>query len=211
MFSEVIDISLPVVAGLPVWPGDPEFRLVETARLGDGDSCNLSRLEMGVHCGTHVDAPRHFLADGTTVEALPLATLVGACLLVDLTAVTAIDAAALSALDLPAKVDRLLFKTANSVNRLCERPDFQPDFVALTADAAAWLVDRGVRLVGIDYLSIQRFHDDNRTHRILLQAGVVVVEGLNLAGVAPGGYDLTCLPLALVGAEGAPARVVLRR
>ena len=192
---QIIDVSVPVRPGMITYPGDPEVRLERVSSIGDGDVVNLSRLDLGVHSGTHVDAPLHFLDGGRGVETLPLDVLVGPCVVVD-----GLDPAAV-----PAGAERVLFKTSNS--RLWERAEFSEDFVALDAEAARALVAAGVRLVGIDYLSI----GDEEAHRVLLGAGVVAVEGLDLREVEPGEYRLVCAPLKLEGAEGAPARVLLLR
>jgi arylformamidase len=191
----IVDVSVPVRPGMIVYPGDPEVRLERVSSIEDGDGFNLSRLDLGVHSGTHVDAPLHFLADGAAVETLPLDVLVGPCVVVD-----GLDAAAV-----PRGAERVLFKTQNG--RLWERDEFTEDFAELDGEAAQALVAAGVRLVGIDYLSI----GDEEAHRILLGAGVIAVEGLDLREVEPGEYRLVCAPLKLEGAEGAPARVLLLR
>jgi arylformamidase len=191
----IVDVSVPVRPGMIVYPGDPEVRLERVSSIEDGDGFNLSRLDLGVHSGTHVDAPLHFLADGAAVETLPLDVLVGPCVVVD-----GLDAAAV-----PPGAERVLFKTQNG--RLWERGEFTEDFAELDGAAARALVAAGVRLVGIDYLSI----GDEEAHRILLGAGVIAVEGLDLREVEPGEYRLVCAPLKLEGAEGAPARVLLLR
>ena len=178
-----------------VYPGDPEVRLERVSSIAEGDVANISRLDLGVHSGTHVDAPLHFVDGGASVETLPLDVLVGPCSVVE-----GLEEAAV-----PAGVERVLFKTPNG--RLWERDEFSEDFVKLDGEAARVLVERGVRLVGIDYLSI----GDEEAHRILLGAGVVAVEGLDLREVEPGEYRLVCAPLKLEGAEGAPARVLLLR
>jgi arylformamidase len=161
--------------------------------------------------GTHVDAPFHFISGGDPVEAMPLDVLMGPAVVTYLPEVAAVTATDLEALDLPAGVQRLLLRTRNSKLWTTGVEEFQPDFVALTVDAAQWVVQRGIRLLGVDYLSVQRFDDGPEVHQILLEARVVIVEGLNLAGVEPGEYELICLPLKLTGAEGAPARAVLRK
>ncbi len=209
--SKIYDVTIPIAPGhMPVWPGDPEPVLERFLKMEDGHDANVSRLAACVHLGTHVDAPYHFLAEGATVETLPLDALTGKAYVVDLTGLEGhITAAALEAAHLPADAERLLFKTRNS--RWWARGDtaFHTDFSAFTADAAEYLVARGVRLVGIDYLSIAPYDDPVPTHRILLGAGVVVIETLDLSGVPAGAYTLYCLPLKLVGSEGAPARVIL--
>ena len=204
------DISVGVSPGLPVWPGDPLIELERYMAISAGDAANVSRLACSVHVGTHVDAPVHFVDGGSTVENLPLDILIGPAIVVELLDVEAITADCLEALALPSGTTRLLFKTRNSGLWANPHHDFYPDYVALTPDAADWVVRRGVRLLGVDYLSVQRFYDpEPLTHFILLGAGVVIVEGLDLRAVLPGRYQLICLPIKLVGSDGAPARVVL--
>ncbi|MHB0976062.1 MAG: cyclase family protein [Candidatus Aquicultorales bacterium] len=196
---------------MPVWPGSPDFELESISSLLK-DGVNGTKLICDSHSGTHVDAPLHFLENGDSVDLLSLELLIGAATVVELPETDAIRATDLESLELDSGVRRLLIKTENS--RLWEREErsFTDEYVALTADAAHWVVERGIRLVGIDYLSIGRLKRDGRaTHRTLLQAGVVVLEGLNLSQVQPGEYELICLPLKVIGAEGAPARAVLRR
>lgn len=202
-------MSLPVRPGMVVFEGDPEVRIAPVMSVAAGDPANLSRLELGSHTGTHIDAPRHFLDDGPGVDRLPLDALVGPAWMADAGAAPGdIDAAALAGLGVPAGTERLLLRTHDG--SLWERPGFTPDYAGVADDAARELVARGVRLVGIDYLSIAPSADPAPTHRVLLEAGVVVVEGLDLRGVAPGAYDLICLPLRIAGADGAPARALLR-
>ncbi len=207
--KKIIDISLPLTADLPVWPGSPGFELVQVASLGQ-DECNETKLLLGSHTGTHIDAPRHFIDGGATIDGLSLDALVGKAYVAECLGVKEISSVVLEGLAMPQDVERLLIKTDNSNLWADENNKFYKDFAALTLDGAEWLMRRGVKLVGIDYLSIQRFHDSNATHEILLGAGVVVLEGLNLADADPGTYDLTCLPLNVVGAEGSPARAILR-
>ena len=207
---KIMDISVPLSPGLPVWPGDPRIVLERCRVIGDGSASNDSRLACSVHAGTHVDAPGHFIENGSTVEQLPLDVLMGRTRVAEALTADVITPDLLEGLDLPAGTTRLLFKTRNS--SIWENPEqpFKTDFVALNADAATWIVDHGIRLVGIDYLSIQMFEDPEApTHHILLKAGVIIVEGLNLRNVRPGSYRLICLPLKLAGSDGAPARAVL--
>jgi arylformamidase len=199
---EIVDVSVPVRPGMVVYPGDPEVRLERVASIADGAVANLSRLDFGVHTGTHVDAPVHFVDGAPAAEALPLAALVGEAVVHETTA-AAIDAAVVGRVG--PGVERVLFKTRNS--ELWELDSFAEDNVALTDDGARALVDRGVRLVGIDYLSI----GGEEVHRVLLGAGVLAIESLDLRGVEPGRYTLVCAPLKLVGSDGAPARVLLLR
>lgn len=206
----IYDISLTVSPDLPVWPGDPAIELTPIASMDAGDTANVTRFSAGVHVGTHVDAPHHFLNDHRTVENLPLDVLTGPCRVVAFgDEVAAISAAALEAADIPAGCERLLLRTRNA-HLWRESPhDFRRDFVAVTADGAEWLVSHGVKLVGVDYLSVAPFDAPVPTHQILLRAGVVIVEGVNLLDVPPGDYSLYCLPLKLRGVDGAPARAIL--
>jgi arylformamidase len=201
---EIFDVSVPVRPGMVTYPGDPPVRLERVAWIAGGDVCNLSRLDFGVHTGTHVDAPLHFVEDAPGAEALRLDVLVGPARVLDLAGVegSEIESGAFEGVDLP---ERVLLKTRNS--ELWAREEFVEDHVALDAEAARALVSAGVRLVGIDYLSI----GDEAAHHALLEAGVVALEGLDLRGVEPGDYDLVCAPLKLVGSDGAPARTFLIR
>jgi arylformamidase len=171
---------------------------------------NVSRLAMSVHAGTHVDAPHHFLNDGRTVEGLPLDVLTGPAYVARIPdEARGISAAILEAAGIPEGIRRLLFKTSNSALWKKVPLQFETNFVAVDAGGADWLVLRGIRLVGVDYLSISPYKDSIPTHRRLLGAGIVILEGLDLGDVDPGTYDLYCLPLKLIGSDGAPARAVL--
>lgn len=205
----IYDITLPISDDLPVWPGDPRPCITRVADLARGDAFTLSALQMSAHTGTHVDAPAHFIEGGATVDALPLDVLVGPARVVHLPDADVITASVLDALNIPPVPSRLLFRTRNSDLWAKGVTGFREDFVALSEDAARWLVARGVRLVGVDYLSVAPAADPATVHVILLRAGVVIVEGLNLSAVPAGEYDLVCLPLKVVGAEGAPARAIL--
>ena len=201
---EIFDVSVPIRPGMVTYPGDPTIRLERVQSIAEGATANVSRLELGVHTGTHVDAPLHFLEGTSATESLPLEVLLGPAVVVDATGVDRLlDAAAIAGL--APRGERVLFKTRNS--ELWHHDSFQEDFVSLTGDGAEALVALGVRLVGIDYLSV----GDEDAHHALLGAGVVVVEGLDLRAVEPGAYDLVCAPLKLVGSDGAPARVLLMR
>ncbi|WP_434222655.1 cyclase family protein [Limnospira platensis CENA597] len=177
--------------------------------LAAGDEANVSQLDTDVHVGTHVDAPCHFIESGTAVEDLSLDVLMGVAYVAELPEVQAVTALDLEKLNLPPKTTRLLLYTTNSQLWQDNVTEFNKDFVALTADGAQWLVDKGIRLIGVDYLSVQRYHDSTLTHEILLKAGIIIVEGLNLTNVAAGMYQLVCLPIKLVGSDGSPARAVL--
>ncbi len=207
---EYIDISVLLNADMPVWPGSSGFKLVPCERMTSGAEANVSKLECDIHIGTHIDAPWHFLEHGETVENISVNQLIGKCCVVDLPNADVITAELLEKQDLPS-VERVLFRTTNSTLWESGIPGFKKDFVALSADAAEWLVEQSVRVVGVDYLSVQRYEDSSLTHEILLKASVVIIEGLNLASVQAGAYELICLPLKIEGAEGAPARAVLRR
>jgi arylformamidase len=205
----IYDISLPISEALVVWPGDPPIRLSQPSHLERGDLATLTRLDLGAHTGTHVDAPAHFVRGGAGVDALDLEVLVGPALVVHLPEAEVLTAGLLAALDLPPGTERLLFRTRNSERWARGETAFFEGFVGLAEDGARWLVERGVRLVGVDYLSVAPFADPAPTHEILLRTGVIAVEGLNLSGIAPGVYQLVCLPLKLVGGDGAPARAIL--
>ena len=205
----IYDLSLGISPDLPVWPGDPPVRLERVSSIADGANANVSTLYCGVHVGTHVDAPLHFVDGARSVETLPLKVLTGRAYVVDLRKAEVLDAATLEASDIPPRTRRILFKTRNSALWARKEPEFRKDFVAVDASGAEWLVRKGVQLVGVDYLSVAPFGDSKPTHRILLEAGVVVVEGLNLSEVSQGRYTLYCLPLKLVGSDGAPARAIL--
>ncbi len=201
----IIDISRPISADTPVWPGDPPVLVERVARVEAGDPADVSRLQLGTHTGTHVDPPAHFLPGGVTVDELPLDVLVGPAIVADLTAAASIGSGVLDALAVPAGTTRVLLKTAGGG----AGPSDSARHGILTAEGARWLVHHGVRLVGADTLSIEPDTDTYPVHRTLLEAGVVIVEGLDLAPVAPGAYELVCLPLRIAGGDGAPARAVL--
>lgn len=203
----IYDVTLPIRPGMVVWPGDMGVRLEMVRSQAEGDRANVSAIHMGLHTGTHVDAPCHFIAGGAGVDSLALDALVGPAWVAELGAARTITAQDLARAEIPANAQRLLLKTSNG--RLWAEDTFHADFAHLTPDAARWIVERGIRLVGVDYLSVEAFGGDGSTHEILLGAGVVVVEGLNLAGVAQGRYGLYCLPLKVLDGDGAPARVVL--
>lgn len=205
----IYDISLTISPKLPVWPGDPSIAIERVSDIGAGDDTNISRVSMGVHSGTHVDAPLHFLAEGDPVDQLDLKTLTGRAYVLDLTDVDLIDAQVLKEAEIPARTRRILFKTRNSELWSQGETRFQEDFVAISADGAQFLVDRGVRLIGVDYLSVAPYDDGIPTHKILLSAGVAIIEGLNLSHVDQGRYTLYCLPIKISESDGSPARAIL--
>jgi len=204
---KLIDVSVPIDATLPTYPNDTPFSLEPVKRLTRGDGANVSTLHMSAHCGTHVDAPRHSFDDGAATEALALDILLGRARVIEVPSRTAINAEDLAGVDLSEDV-RILIKTRNS--QLWGSAEFRTDYVGVTESGARHLVAHGIKLVGVDYLSVEKFKTPGTpAHRVLLGAGVIVIEGLNLRDVEPGIYHLYCLPLRIVGSDGAPARVVL--
>ena len=205
--SEWIDVSVPVRPGMVVWPGDPPVANRRVQSIDAGDAANVTALSMSAHTGTHVDAPLHFLDGAAAVDAIDPGATMGPARVVAVEASGALGAAELD----DARGERVLLKTRNSARRWFEEP-FRDDYVHVSPDGARLLVDRGVRAVGVDYLSVGGPGDDGaQTHRVLLSAGVCVIEGLWLGDVEPGDYDMLCLPVRLGGADGAPARALLRR
>lgn len=201
------DVTLPLREGMTLFPGDPPFTMSPAFRTSQGDIFNLSALTMCTHTGTHVDPPAHYLDGGPTVDLIAPEVLIGPGTVLDLRGKARIDRQALESCG-PIDHARVLFKTDNSP-RLLE-PEFHEDYVHLTEDGAALLIDLGVRMVGIDYLSIERFGSPGApVHRALLGAGILVVEGLNLTEVPSGPCRVYCLPLKILGGDGAPARVIL--
>ncbi len=203
------DISVPITSSMPTWPGDPAVTIEPASRIEKGDHSNFSRLSFGNHIGTHIDPPIHFIPGGKTVDQLDLSALYGPARVIDMTHIKyAITQKELEAAKLDRNEIRILFKTRNSL--LWTEPGFQKDYVAFTQDAAQWLVDRGVKLVGIDYLSAELFTSpEPLAHRALLGAGIIIVEGLNLREIEPKSYTLACLPLLIKDGDGAPARAIL--
>jgi len=203
-----IDVTVPLDTSLPTYPKNLPFTLESTQRIAAGASSNVSALHMSAHAGTHVDAPRHFFDDRPGVDALPLDLLIGIARVIEVASAEGVTADDLAAAHLANDV-RVLIKTRNS--QLWGSQEFHPDYVGVTESGARHLVERGVKVVGVDYLSVERFKTPGApAHHVLLGAGAIVIEGLNLREVAPGIYDLFCLPLRVVGSDGAPARVVLR-
>ena len=206
--SRIYDISVPIRSGGIVYPGNPEIDITLQQAVAKGAGANVSAIRFGSHTGTHADASRHFFDDGQPVDQIPLDRLIGPALLVSFPDnVRAIGAAELKAHDLRGRT-RILLRTRNSA--LLSQKQFVPDYTYLAPDGAEYLVDKGVELVGIDYLSIEQFHSGHhRTHRTLLAKSVVILEGLDLSAPPPGEYQLICLPLRIEGCDGAPARAVL--
>ncbi len=203
------DLSVGISPTLPVWPGNPGIEIARTQDMDKGDHANVSRLSLGVHSGTHVDSPVHFVNGATGVDTLPLDILVGPALVIDLPDVAAVAATNLEDAQIPAGTRRLLIKTHNSTYWANGDTEFHTDFAGVAVDAANWLVAHHIALVGVDYLSVAPWKQSTPTHRVLLEAGVVIVEGLNLTGIEPGLHDFACLPLKIIGSDGAPARAII--
>lgn len=207
---KLYDITLPVSNDLPVWPGDPPVSIMVTKSILKGDQCNITKIQMGTHTGTHVDAPLHFLKDGTTIDTIPIETFIGPCLVVELDSEALIEKNDFQKYNLSG-YSRILIKTRNSELWAKNISSFDTNYVALGINAAQYLIENTISLIGIDYLSIEAFQSySSPVHKLLLKNNVTILEGLNLSGVKAGVYELICLPLKLHGCEGAPARVLLR-
>ncbi len=209
--AQIIDITVPFSDRLPVWPGDPAIELRPLERIATGASSNVTQIVCPTHCGTHVDPPWHFVDDGPRIDAVSLDRWIGPCQVIefgpDINRIEPLDLARAGVAD---DTTRLLIKSTNSAKWHDGKLAFETDFVALSPAAARWVVDRGLKLVGIDYLSIECWDDAaNATHRTLLGNDVLVIEGLNLTAVTPGHYTLLCMPLRIRDGDGAPARVAL--
>jgi arylformamidase len=206
--SRIYDVSVPIRSGGLVYPGNPEIEIALQQAVAKGAGANVSSIRFGSHTGTHADAARHFFDDGQSVDRIPLERLIGPALLLGFPGdVRAVGADDLRKHDIKGQT-RILLRTRNSA--LLSQKEFVKDYTYLAPDGAQYLVDNGVELVGIDYLSIEQFHSGHHmTHRILLERSVVILEGLDLSVPAPGEYQLICLPLRIEGCDGAPARAVL--
>lgn len=199
------DITVPIQVDMPIYAGDPDVELERVSSIADGGHANVSKLSMGVHTGTHVDAPVHFIEGAPGMESVSLDALCGPAVVVDGTSISgdSIGESHLEAIEIPEGTERVLLKTRNS--ELWNQKEFTRDFLRLDGSGARFVVARGIRTIGIDYLSV----GDHEAHRELLGAGVVPVEGLDLREIEPGEYTFVCLPLDLVGSDGAPARAIL--
>jgi arylformamidase len=207
--SEWIDASVTVRHGMPHWPGNPPIVLERVLDIGRGDECNVSHLAMGVHSGTHMDGPVHFVHGAHGLDEMPLVATMGIARVIEITDPHAVTAAELAE-HRPLRGERLLFRTRNST-RCWDASEFVEDFVHVSESAAQLLAESGVQTVGIDYLSVGPYEGDGAAvHRLLIDAGIWIIEGLDLAAVPPGSYDLICLPVKLHGSDGAPARAILR-
>ncbi len=205
---KIYDISVPLNKDLPGYPGDPPLLIEPVLQIGEDGWSNVSRLSMTSHCGTHIDAPLHVDCHGLSVDRLALDLLSGRVLVAEVGGTKRIGRKELEHLPIKGE-ERLLLKTENSL--LWSRPGFVEDYASVTEEGADYLAGIGIRLVGIDYLSIEAFKGNGEVHRKLLGHGVIILEGLNLDGIEGGIYELICLPLKLAGGDGAPARAILRR
>jgi arylformamidase len=203
------DVSLEIYPGMVVWPGDQAVERKRVSKIEAGRNANVSVMKCGVHTGTHVDAPYHFLADGKTLEKLDIQVLVGLGYVADLPGVAKIDSNVLESAGIPAGTERLLVRTRNSEEWKTDPKKFREDYVGLDTTGAEWLVQRGIRLFGIDYLSVATRTQTKPVHQVLLKKEMILVEGLNLNSVPAGPCRVYCLPLKIRGSDGAPARVLL--
>jgi arylformamidase len=207
-----IDISVSIQPDLPVWTGDPPVSIVHMASIAAGDAANITRLDMGAHTGTHVDAPLHFIDGARGVDRLDLETLIGPVWVAKFDVAREITATDLEKARIPAGTTRLLLKTLNSRLWSKNPPVFNADFVGISSDGAGWLVEHGIQLVGIDYLGVERSDSVSHgapVHKILLAAEIILLEGLNLSDVEQGAYQLICLPVKIQEVDGAPCRALL--
>ncbi len=209
--SRIIDVSLGISPQMLTWPGDPGVEIEPKKQIAKGDAANVSELRLGSHTGTHVDPPIHFVEGAAAIDALPLDLFDGPAVVADLTGVDSIGPSELDGLGLPEGTVRVLCKTRNSEVWRQESPAFVEDYVAVTTDGARWLLDRGVRLVGVDFLSVERSEEGHPVHEALLGGGTIIVEGLRLTDVEPGEYTFVCLPLKIMDGDGAPSRAALIR
>ena len=206
---QIHDITTPLRDGFPVWPGHDPLSMTLPQSHETGHGVQLTHLAIGAHTGTHLDAPRHFIRGGGLVTGLDLNVLIGPARVVHYTSAGPIPASFFADLDLPNPTVRVLLRCDHNAGRLHDHETFFEDYAAVSPEAARWLVDHGVKLIGIDYLSIGPFHEGNRdVHLTLLGAETIIVEGLDLRDVEPGEYTLLCLPIA-IPADGAPCRAVL--
>jgi arylformamidase len=191
------------------WPGDPPFHIERASDQAKGDVATVSQMSLGVHTGTHMDAPLHFIRNAESIDQIPLDATVGPARVIPIRDPKSIQPEELMAYAIQ-NGERILFKTANS-DHAWLTDDFHEDFVYISKEAAEYLAGCGVRCVGVDYLSVGGFREDGKeTHEALLSAGIWIIEGLDLNGVEPGDYELICLPLRLIGSDGSPARAILR-
>jgi len=203
-----LDVTVPIKDQMVHWPGDPGVELAQVAHVERGDPATVSKLSLGVHTGTHVDAPLHFFPGTPAIDEMDLNRVIGAARVIEIEDPESVKPEELSRHD-PRPGERILLKTRNSAE--CWNSDvFVPSYVYLSLEGARYVAERNLRTIGIDYLSIGGGGEGVATHRVLLERRICIIEGLRLSGVKPGEYDLICLPLRIQGADGAPARVLLR-
>ncbi len=209
---KIHDVSLVLRPDMVTWPSEPAPRIEPLRRIAKGDTANVSVVTLSDHAGTHVDPPLHFIEGGNTADKLPLGALVGPCVVTTFDGPGHVSGEWLDRAKIPAGTERILFKTGNSARWGDPIATFTRDFTTINASAARWCVAHGIKLVGIDYLSIEPQGPEKEgypVHKTLLGANVVIIEGLDLRGVAPGQYELVCAPIKLLNGDGAPARVFL--
>ncbi len=206
---QVYDITLTITQDMVIWPGDPPVEISRVSEISKGDISNVTKMQMTAHTGTHIDAPCHFIDGGETVENIPIETLTGRVYMLHLPDAKTITLDMVKDSPIPPRTKRVIFRTSNSEQWSSGAKKFKEDFVALSPEAAEHLVNRGIKLIGVDYLSVAAYDDVTPTHKILLEAGVVIVEGLDLSSVEQGRYTLYCLPIKIGGSDGAPARAIL--
>jgi arylformamidase len=209
--TRLIDVTLSISPDMLVWPGDPAVEVLPRKQISNGDQANVSELRMGTHTGTHVDPPNHFVGGAGGIDSVSLDVLVGDAVVIDARHLDRpIEVADIENLAIPDHAERVLLRTANSDLWRRERVGFPESYACLTADSARWVVERGIKLIGVDFLSVeQKGAEGHPVHHALLENGVIIVEGLNLSEAEPGEYTLMCLPLRIEDGDGGPARAVL--
>jgi len=209
---EIIDITLPLSNQTPVWEGDRGITIQQVAFREKSSDFNISRVEFGVHAGTHIDSPFHLSSQGYTVDKIPLETLVGPATVLEISPeFSVINSVALKSSGFRSGMDRVILKTGNTRFWVDDPYSFHGEYIGIDSEGADYLVDQKVKLVGIDYFSASPISDLVRPHEILLGAGVVILENAYLVDIHPGDYNLICLPLKLMGTDGAPVRAILTR
>jgi len=206
----IIDISIPLSEKTPVWEGDKGISISRVEKIEEDSDFNVSRIELGVHAGTHIDAPFHVFKDGDTVNQIPLDILIGSVQVVEIpNGISVIDKNCLMNLNFQDGIDRILFKTSNSIYWETDPFSFHKEYVAINSEGAEYIADMDLRLVGVDYFSVSSYDDLKQPHLILLDRGIVLLENLDLSQVVPEIYKLICLPLKIIDTDGAPVRAVL--
>ena len=206
----IIDISIPLSEKTPVWEGDKGISVPRVAKIEEGSDFNVSRIELGVHAGTHIDAPYHVFKNGSTVDQIPLGNLIGRVQVVEIPdGISVINKNCLMNLDFQDGIDRILFKTSNSIYWETDPFSFNKEYVAINSEGAEYLANMDLRLVGVDYFSVSSYDDLKQPHLILLERGIILLENIDLRQVVPEIYQLICLPLKIIDTDGAPVRAVL--